>query len=125
MVPGGLPIVWNDGEAKRRAREVGLKALHDAGEIILKESQQEVPHATGELESHGDIHDAFSENAVVIFYTGPYSVRQHEDASLRHPDPTNPASRSGRKDHYLEDPFNRNASKVQQLVSARLNAALR
>lgn len=116
---------WNDDRAKRAAHDAGMAALHDAAEIILKESQKEVPYATGDLASHGAITDAPSESAVYIHYSGPYAVRQHEDATLRHPDPKNPSSRSGRKDHYLEDPFHRNKNNVQKLVAARIDAALR
>ncbi|MCK9569683.1 hypothetical protein M0R72_12140 [Candidatus Pacearchaeota archaeon] len=115
---------WNDALAKQLAKQAGMAALHDAAEIILAESGEKVPHASGELESKGDILDQPSEMAVVIFYTGPYACRQHEDA-LQHPDPTNPHSREGREDHYLENAFNGNQKKAVDMAKAKLDAALR
>lgn len=117
-------MTWDDALTKQLAEQAGMAALHDAAEIILAESDEKVPHASGELESKGDILDQPSEMAVVIFYTGPYAVRQHEDA-LQHPDPTNPHSREGREDHYLENAFNGNQKKAVDLAKAKLDAVLR
>jgi hypothetical protein len=116
---------WNDALAKQLAKQAGMAALHDAAEIILAESGEKVPHASGELESKGDILDHPGEMAVTIFYTGPYAVRQHEDATLSHPDPTNPHSREGREDHYLENAFNGNQKKAADMVAKKLDAVLR
>ena len=42
---------WNDAIAKQLAKQAGMAALHDAAEIILAESGEKVPHASGALES--------------------------------------------------------------------------
>lgn len=118
-------MTWNDAAAKARAKAGCMEALHAVAEKILAESGDLVPHASGELESKGDIQDQPSEGAVVIFYTGPYAVKQHEDATLRHPDPTNPHSRSGRTHHYLETPFNQHAKNLSKEARSILDAALR
>jgi hypothetical protein len=44
---------------------------------------------------------------------------------LSHPDPTNPHSRDGRTDHYLENAYNANTSAVQKKLKEKLDAALR
>lgn len=117
---------WFDaGPARDLARRVAMQALHDGAEAILTESLKEVPHATGTLARSAAVTDASREDAVYISYNTPYAVRQHEDLTLRHPDPRNPLSTPGRKAKYLEDPFNRLKAKVVKLVRLRVKKALR
>ncbi len=117
---------WFDaGSARELARQVGMKALHDGAEAILTESLKEVPLATGTLARSAAVTDASREDAVYISYNTPYAVRQHEDLTLRHPDPRNPLSTPGRKAKYLEDPFDRLKAKVMKLVRLRVKKALR
>jgi hypothetical protein len=114
---------WFDARAaKRLATEVGMKALHDGAEVILTESLKEAPHATGTLARSATVTDG--KDAVYISYGTPYAIRQHEDLTLRHPDPRNPISTPGRKAKYLEDPFNRLKDKVVKLARLRVKKAL-
>ena len=117
---------WFDaGPARDLARRVAMQALHDGAEAILTESLKEVPHATGTLARSAAVTDASREDAVYISYNTPYAVRQHEDLTLRHPDPRNPLSTPGRKAKYLEDPFDRLKGKVMELVKRRIKKALK
>ncbi len=102
-----------------------MEALHEGGEAILTESLKEVPHATGALQRSATITDSLSERAVYISFNTPYAPRQHEDLTLRHPDPRNPISTPGRKAKFLEDPFNRLKEKVMKLARLRVKKALR
>ena len=116
---------WFGDKAKAAVLIAGMQALSEGGELVLTESQEEVPHATGTLQRSGTVTKVPSEFAVYISYNTPYAVRQHEDLSLRHPDPRNPISTPGRKAKYLEDPFNRLKRKVLRLVELRIKKALR
>ncbi|MFO7253132.1 MAG: HK97 gp10 family phage protein [Actinomycetes bacterium] len=116
---------WDDREARRVAREEGLAALVAGAEVILGESQEEVPHATGALMRSGTVTVNSKKGEVYVSYNTPYAVKQHEDLTLRHPDPRNPLSSPGRKAKYLEDPFNRNVKKVLKLARLRVRKALR
>jgi hypothetical protein len=117
---------WFDaGPARDLARRVAMQALHDGAEAILTESLKEVPLATGALARSGTVTDVPKETAVYISYNTPYALRQHEDLTLRHPDPRNPISTPGRKAKYLEDPFNRLKAKVMNLVRLRVKKALK
>lgn len=117
---------WFDADpARDLAARVGMKALHDGAEAILTESLKEVPHATGTLARSAAVTDASREDAVYISYNTPYAVRQHEDLTLRHPDPRNPISTPGRKAKYLEDPFNRLKAKVMKAVRLKVKKALK
>jgi hypothetical protein len=97
--------------------------LNDSAEIVSKVWQNTIPYATGELASHvqpvktGDLEYAISS-------TGPYARRQELDESLRHPDPTNPASRSGRKAHAGRDALDDNRENIDKLVASRVQGVL-
>lgn len=117
---------WFDASAAiELARQVGMRELYKGGEAILTESQKEVPIATGTLQRSGTVTGAPSQNAVYVSYNTPYARRQHEDLTLRHPDPRNPLSVPGRKAKYLEDPFNRLKDKIARLVRLKVKKALK
>ena len=115
---------WHGKKARKTMREVGLESLHAGGEKILTESQKEVPHASGTLQRSGMVTDAPKEDAVYVSYNTPYARRQHEDLTLRHPDPRNPISTPGRKAKYLEDPFNLLKVQVADYTKAKVRKAL-
>jgi hypothetical protein len=56
------------------------------------------------------------EKAVYISFSTPYARRQHEELGYNHP--------RGGKAKYLEDPFNRNKSKVLKYVEAHVKRVL-
>lgn len=115
---------WNSGKAKAVARKAAMQALSDGGEEVLTESQKEIPHATGTMQRTGTVTPAPSEDAVYVSHNTLYAVRQHEDLTLRHPDPRNPLSTPGRKAKFLEDPFNRLKDKIFRLADLRVKKAL-
>lgn len=121
----GRYSTWNSRKARNLIRKVAMKALHQGAEAILTESLKEVPHATGTLARSAAVTDASREDAVYISYNTPYAVRQHENLTLRHPDPRNPLSTPGRKAKYLEDPFNRLKAKVMKAVRLKVKKALK
>lgn len=115
-----MSISWNDVVYKVKVHTAVMAALHDAGELVLKDWAETIPYATGDLASHLTVSDQPSDNSVIVSSTGPYAARQEMDESLRHPDPTNPASRSGRKAHAGRDALNKNLSNITKLVEARI-----
>lgn len=113
-------VQWHPEALLQKMKAASMEALHEAGEIVLKEWGNTIPHATGDLESHLTITDQPSKLQVVLSSTGPYALRQELDDSLRHPDPTNPSSRSGRKAHAGRDALNDNRDNIQKLVQDRM-----
>lgn len=122
---GKSRVKWYGDKARKLMRKVGLEALHTGAELTLTESQKEVPHATGTLQRSSSVTDAPKEDAVYVSYNTPYAKRQHEDKTLRHPDPINPISTPGRKAKYLEDPFNRLKPAVEKYTRFKVKKALR
>jgi len=115
-----VSVTWHDGVLKSMVKQAAMGALRDAGEIVLKEWGETIPHATGDLESHLTITDQPSKLQVTVSSTGPYALRQELDDSLRHPDPTNPSSRSGRKAHAGRDALNNNRDNIKKFVQDRM-----
>jgi len=97
-----------------------MDALHEAGEIVLKEWGNTIPHATGDLESSLTVNDYPGEQKVTVSSSGPYAIVQELDDTLRHPDPTNPSSRSGRKAHAGRDALNNNRENIAKFVRDRM-----
>lgn len=116
---------WNASRAKAIVLAAGLKAAHDVGEKLLTLSIAQAPHADGQMQQSADVTDSPKERRVYVSYDTPYAVKQHEDLSLRHPDPTNPKSEPGRKAKFLEDPLNENMNKWRAEITAAQVLALR
>ena len=118
-----MRMEWRGEAVLAKVKEAVDGGLNDSAEIVSKEWQKTIPYASGELASHvqpvktGDLEYAVSS-------TGPYARRQELDESLRHPDPTNPASRSGRKAHAGRDALDDNRENIDKLVASRVQGVL-
>jgi len=106
-------LTWNGDAINRLIKRVGMQAIHDGAEHILTESIDETPIDSGTLRRSGTVID--QEDSVVILYSAPYALKQHEDLSLSHIDG---------KAKFLEDPYNRNKDRIIQLAKDRINEAL-
>jgi hypothetical protein len=105
LVRGGdlsSDLVWRGDSLAEKMSTAAKDQLVLGAEMILARAKEEVPRATGALEESGQTEQ--QENSVVIRFDTPYATRQHE-AVIRHPNPRDPRSTPGRKDHYLRDPF--------------------
>jgi hypothetical protein len=89
--------------AKKIARAGADAFLSDLANKVLNESQELVPKASRALLGSGAVQHV--DHVYFIYYDTPYAVRQHEDATLRHPDPTNPLSVPGTQANYLGEPL--------------------
>jgi hypothetical protein len=95
---------WKGDDILLEWQEKAIGSLLDGGEKILRQAMGEVPWSTGALGGSGNVQRE-GESKVAISFNAPYAWKQHEDSSLRHPNPRDPKSLGGRKDHYLRDPF--------------------
>lgn len=132
---------WRTKLVSKKAQTAALEALRVGAEAILTEAINEAPVETGTLRRSGTVtvgyvpdsgavyaaassrsmHDAFrnekgKEQAVYISFNTPYARRQHEEIGYNHP--------LGGKAKYLEDPFNRNKSKVLKYVETHVKRVL-
>jgi len=116
-------VKWDDSKAKAVAKAAGIRAATTMAEKIIQESQNEAPHASGTMQRSSTVSPKGA--TIYMSYNTPYAVKQHEDLTLRHPDPTNPISSTGRKAKYLEDPFNRLKAKAKKFIQLSIKEALR
>lgn len=104
-------------------RAAAARGLSDAAEELLTVATRTAPHAEGTLQRSGTVSvDAPTLRAAVAYDT-PYAVRQHEDTSLRHPDPHNPLSSSGRRAKWLQLALQENSRRLTGHVQAAIRDA--
>jgi len=118
---------WYGDKATAKAMQAAIQALGACAANLQEESLKQVPWATGDLGGSCNISDPIREGNTVwvkVGYSTEYAVKQHEDLSLRHPDPRNPLSVPGRKAKYLEDPFKANAAKYERFIKNAVQRAL-
>lgn len=90
------------------------KALLDVGYEILRLSQMEVPHDTGNLQNSGTVEEV--NGNVIVGYHTPYAARMHEHPEYHF--------QKGRKGKYLEDPIHRNASALGLKITGKMEAEI-
>ncbi|WP_311609819.1 hypothetical protein [Streptomyces evansiae] len=94
-----------------------MRGLLLGAEYLLAESRKEVPIAEGTLERSGATSIDEANLVADVTYDTPYAARVHEDMSARHS--------PGRKAKFLEDPANREADAIGELIAAQVRRALR
>ncbi|QKW51688.1 hypothetical protein [Streptomyces buecherae] len=110
-------VQWNGGQVLDRARQGALRGLLLGAEHLLAESRTEVPIAEGTLERSGATSVDETNLVAGVTYDTPYAARVHEDMSARHS--------PGRKAKFLEDPVNREARPIGELIAAQVRRSLR
>lgn len=94
------------------AKRAGLKKI---GNEILRLSQGEVPHDTGQLQNSGKVVDS-NPDIVEVGYHKVYAARLHE-----HPEYN---FKNGRKAKYLEDPIKNNIAVFINFFKDSLRAVI-
>lgn len=82
------------------------------GEEILRLSQSEVPHDTGELQNTG--HVEMRGDEATVGYNKVYAARLHENPQYNF--------QKGRKGKYLEDPIKHNIPVFRKFVISELGS---
>jgi len=96
--------------------------LYQEGEGLISEAKEEVPVDTGALRASGYVRWPEYQGNTVTVQVGfggaaaPYALIVHENLEAHHNPPT--------KAKYLEDPFNRRATTLDQRIGNKLKAKL-
>lgn len=107
------------------------QALNEEGQLMFRDSQAIVPHEDGVLQGSGRLTPASASSSkptVTIGYGGAaskYALRQHEDMSLRHPNPRSRNSRSNGQAKYLEKPVREHIPALQRRLQAAIERLTR
>jgi len=116
-------VEWHGEEILQKARAAAKEAIHLGAEIVLNKWQETIPYASGELASTLTVND--TDEGSTVSSSGPHAAKQEFDASLRHPDPTNPLSLGDRKAHAGRDALEESKDQIAELVAAKIEAALK
>lgn len=101
-------------KVKADVADIASKAVQEAAEMILDESNKIAPIDEGDLIRSGSVSvDGTSAN---IFYDTPYAVRQHEDMTLQH--------KNGRRAKFLESAAKENADVAAKYIQDQLKKVL-
>lgn len=116
-ITGFKEIYKNMGLLEEEIKKGALKGLKITAQNILGESQKLVPVDTGTLQKSGSVKLNSETLTAQISYNTPYALKQHEDATLNHP--------NGGEAKYLERPFNEKAGELEVNVGNEINKILR
>jgi hypothetical protein len=110
-----------DELARKSSQEMAIEYLAQAKDEILRLSGFEVPHDTGQLQASGGaerIREGWK-----IFYNMVYAAYQHEGVRA---DGTRKIQnyQKGRKGKYLEDPVNKNAANILNIIIKEIDNKL-
>lgn len=92
-------------EIDKNLEKTNTKLLENIGEETLKDSNRNIPVDTSELRDSGFV--KVKGNEVMVGYTAPYALRQHEDLTLQHDDG---------EPKFLESALKRNVKKNVSLI---------
>lgn len=109
---------WNGAFVSELVQRTALDALKDGAEHVLTVTTPDVPLESGTLRRSGTVTVIRADGRKVVVaasYNTPYAVKQHEDLNLRH-------KVGGAK--FLENHFNEEKGRVQDLVRTRVKGAL-
>ena len=105
------------GKASRAAQEAAYEGLMIGGELVLGDSNEQVPHEDGDLERTGAVSGEKGAKPKVaisyrdVAYRGQ-AVQQHEDMTLKHDD--------GRNAKFLERALAANRDRVREALAGAL-----
>lgn len=107
----GGHLVWHGDLADAKLLGQAPRALRQAAEHLLEESNRIVPLEEGTLQGSGEV-DSDDRKATVSYNT-PYARRQHEELDWRHA--------GGRQAKYLEDTFITHMRDVERWLAAAID----
>lgn len=111
--------------------EVLTSTLRDESMLAFRNSQRRTPHADGILRASGVLQPPSVSGThveILMGYGGAasaYALYQHENLSLRHPDPTNPNSDPAGEAKYLENPVREQTRGLASRLRADLERRLK
>lgn len=107
----GVRLVWHGDLADAKLLGQAPRALRQAAEHLLEESNRIVPIEEGTLMQSGEVDS--DERKAVVSYNTIYARRQHEELEWRHA--------AGRSAKYLEDTFVLNQRNVERWLAEAID----
>jgi hypothetical protein len=109
-------MTWKGEDVTVSVQAAALRGLQMAGEHILEESNRTIPHNEGTMQDSGEVSVDGSKLEASVSYDTPYTVRQHEDTSMRHP--------NGRKAKFLETALNEQSNAGLAIIANEIEKSM-
>lgn len=107
-----MKLNWYGAQVNATAKAAAKRGLRKCAADLQQKSAAEAPIHLGDLRANCSV-TPFRETpkgiALRVGYDLPYAVKQHEHIEYRHP--------MGGKAKYLEDPFNANKARYQNVIA--------
>lgn len=100
--------------AKAEVHKAAERAIADAAEHLLEQSNRTVPHEEGTLARSGEASHEGLKGAVS--WDTPYAARQHEDLTLHHD--------QGRRAKWAEQTFKEERSSIAEFLIGEIRKAV-
>ena len=116
MTKTSYSLEWHGPAITRKTAAAGRKGLKKVGLDLQGRSADEAPVDIGDLKGNAGIDDSqlMTKSEILVGYSLPYAVRQHEELDFNHP--------GGGKAKYLEDPFRANTKRYERFIAQAINA---
>ena len=100
-----------------RIAEATHTAVNNVADEVLRLSQFEVPHDTGQLQNTGHVEAGKDDLQAIVGYNKVYAARLHEHPEYRF--------QKGRKGKYLEDPIKNNLKTFLKFIQETVAKAIK
>jgi hypothetical protein len=105
---------WRGEQVKKAVSAEGRRALKIAGEYLLDQANQTVPHMDGILQASGEVEP--DGDAVKVSYSTPYAIRLHENPQYNF--------LKGRRGKWLELSLGENEAELTEIIARALRGEL-
>lgn len=115
MTQTTFKLNWRGPEISRAVTNAAQRALEKAALDLQGRSAEEAPIDKGDLRGNAGIDDSQLEtkNFIIVGYSLPYAMRQHEELNYSHP--------RGGKAKFLEDPFRSNIKRYERFIASAVD----
>ena len=117
-------LEWYGNKVERQVMSSALDALETTADELLRKANETVPFDTGMLAQSGQVDVAPASFTAVISYSTPYAIRQHEDITLRHPNPLSASSSPKGRARWLELTAQEQSQQLLRWFGLRLKTVL-
>ncbi len=123
MIGVRYTIDWRDKQVQQVVARRALDAVESAAEELLRKANETIPFDNGDLAGSSDV-DVFPATlSAQVSYNTPYAIRQHEDTTLRHPNPLSPKSSPRGRARWLELTGKEQRARLARWVASQMKGA--
>lgn len=116
-------VEWRDKQVQQVVARRALDAIESAADELLRKANETIPFDDGTLAASGQVDVNAATLTAQVSYNTPYAIRQHEDTSLRHPNPLSPSSSPNGRARWLELTAKEQRDRLTRWVASQMKGA--